>query len=169
MRSLMLAVAFALSFGAPLVGQAPKPAPAAPAPAAPAGDAAKPAPQPLPPADSFTYNPEGRRDPFVSLLAAKTGERRSGHTGPEGLGLAGLGTDEISVRGVLQSPGGYVAMVQGPDNKTYLVRQNDKLFDGVIRAITGQGLVILQDVNDPLSLVKQKEVRKMLHGNEEGK
>ena len=167
MRSLMLAVAFALSFGAPLVGQAPKPAPAAPAPAAPAGDAAKPAP--LPPADSFTYNPEGRRDPFVSLLAAKTGERRSGHTGPEGLGLAGLGTDEISVRGVLQSPGGYVAMVQGPDNKTYLVRQNDKLFDGVIRAITGQGLVILQDVNDPLSLVKQKEVRKMLHGNEEGK
>jgi type IV pilus assembly protein PilP len=169
MRSLMLALAFVLSLGAPLVGQAPKPAPAAPAPAAPAADAAQPAPQPLPPADSFTYNPEGRRDPFVSLLAAKTGERRSGHTGPEGLGLAGLGTDEISVRGVLQSAGGYVAMVQGPDNKTYLVRQNDKLFDGVIKAITAQGLVILQDVNDPLSLVKQKEVRKMLHGNEEGK
>ena len=169
MRSLLLALAFVLSLGAPLVGQAPKPAPAAPTPAAPAGDAAQPAPQPLPPVDSFTYNPEGRRDPFVSLLAAKTGERRSGHTGPEGLGLAGLGTDEISVRGVLQSAGGYVAMVQGPDNKTYLVRQNDKLFDGVIKAITAQGLVILQDVNDPLSMVKQKEVRKMLHGNEEGK
>jgi type IV pilus assembly protein PilP len=169
MRSLMLALAFVLSLGAPLIGQAPKPAPAAPAPAAPAVDAAQPAPQPLPPVDSFTYNPEGRRDPFVSLLTAKTGERRGGHTGPEGLGLAGLGTDEISVRGVLQSAGGYVAMVQGPDNKTYLVRQNDKLFDGVIKAITAQGLVILQDVNDPLSLVKQKEVRKMLHGNEEGK
>ena len=162
MRTLMLALAFVSSVGAPLVAQVPKPAPAAPAPAV---DAA----QPLAPLDSFTYNPEGRRDPFVSLLAAKTGERRSGHTGPEGLGLAGLGTDEISVRGVLQSPGGYVAMVQGPDNKTYLVRQNDKLFDGVIKAITAQGLVILQDVNDPLSLVKQKEVRKMLHGNEEGK
>ena len=39
----------------------------------------------------------------------------------------------------------------------------------MIKAITAQGLVILQDVNDPLSLVKQKEVRKMLHGNEEGK
>ena len=169
MRSLMLALAFVLSLGAPLVGQAPKPAPAAPAPAAPAGDAAQPAPQPLPPVESFTYNPEGRRDPFVSLLAGKTGERRSGHTGPEGQGLAGLGTDEVSVRGVLQSASGYVAMVQGPDNKTYVVRQNDKLFDGVVKAITAQGLVILQDVNDPLSLVKQKEVRKMLHGNEEGK
>jgi hypothetical protein len=63
----------------------------------------------------------------VSLLAAKTGERRGGHTGPEGEGLAGLGTEEISVRGVLQSAGGYVAMVQGPDKRTYLVRQNDKL------------------------------------------
>lgn len=166
MRSLMLALAFVLSLGAPLVGQAPKPAPA---PVASVVDAAQPAPQPLPPVDSFTYNPEGRRDPFVSLLAAKTGERRGGHTGPEGLGLAGLGTDEISVRGVLQSASGYVAMVQGPDNKTYVARQNDKLFDGVIKAITAQGLVILQDVNDPLSLVKQKEVRKMLHGNEEGK
>jgi type IV pilus assembly protein PilP len=168
MRSLMLALAFVLSLGAPLLGQTPKPAPAAPAPAAPAGDTAQPAPQPLPPVDSFTYNPEGRRDPFVSLLAAKTGERR-GHTGPEGEGLAGLGTEEISVRGVLQSTGGYVAMVQGPDKRTYLARQNDKLSDGVIKAITAQGLVILQDVNDPLSLVKQKEVRKMLHGNEEGK
>ncbi len=169
MRSLMLALAFVLSLGAPLLGQAPKPVPAAPAPAAPAGDTAQPAPQPMPPVDSFTYNPEGRRDPFVSLLAAKTGERRGGHTGPEGEGLANLGTEEISVRGVLQSAGGYVAMVQGPDKHTYLVRQNDKLSDGVIKAITAQGLVILQDVNDPLSLVKQKEVRKMLHGNEEGK
>jgi len=165
MRTLMLALAFVSSLGAPLVAQAPKPGPAP----APAVDAAQPAPQPLPPLDSFTYNPEGRRDPFVSLLAARTGERRGGHTGPEGLGLAGLGTDEISVRGVLQSASGYVAMVQGPDNKTYVARQNDKLFDGVIKAITAQGLVILQDVNDPLSLVKQKEVRKMLHGNEEGK
>jgi len=165
MRTLMLALAFVSSLGAPLVAQAPKPGPAP----APAVDAAQPAPQPLPPLDSFTYNPEGRRDPFVSLLAGKTGERRSGHTGPEGQGLAGLGTDEVSVRGVLQSASGYVAMVQGPDNKTYVARQNDKLFDGVIKAITAQGLVILQDVNDPLSLVKQKEVRKMLHGNEEGK
>jgi hypothetical protein len=49
------------------------------------------------------------------------------------------------------------------------VRQNDKLLDGIVKAITAEGLVILQEVNDPLSLVKQKEIRKMLHGNEEGK
>jgi predicted ATPase len=39
----------------------------------------------------------------------------------------------------------------------------------VITRITAQGLVILQEVNDPLSLVKQREVRKNLRSAEEGK
>jgi hypothetical protein len=84
-------------------------------------------------------------------------------------GLSGLTVDEISVRGVVAGRNGYVAMVMGPEKKTYLVRPNDKLLDGTVKAVTAQGLVILQDVNDPLSLVKQKEVRKMLRALEEGK
>jgi hypothetical protein len=64
---------------------------------------------------------------------------------------------------------GFVAMVVGPEKKTYIVRANDKLLDGTVKAVTAQGLVILQEVNDPLSLVKQKEVRKMLRALEEGK
>jgi Tfp pilus assembly protein PilP len=164
MRSLMLALALICWLGAPSLAQMPK----TPAPQAPAPSPAAPAPQAPPAAANFTYNAEGRRDPFVSLVT-KSGERRAGRTGQESEGVSGLAVDELSVRGVLQSTGGYVAMVQGPDKKTFLVRQNDKLFDGVVKAVTAQGLVILQDVNDPLSLVKQKEVRKMLHGNEEGK
>jgi type IV pilus assembly protein PilP len=120
--------------------------------------------------DTYNYNPEGRRDPFVSLLKGGADDRgaRPGATGAEG--LAGLNVDEISVRGVVAGSGGsYLAMVQGPDNKTFIVRANDKLLDGTVKAVTAQGLVILQEVNDPLSLVKQKEVRKMLRGLEEGK
>jgi hypothetical protein len=120
----------------------------------------------LAPADNYTYNPEGRRDPFVSLLRGGSDERAA-RTGVGG--LAGLSADEISVRGVVVGKGGYVAMVAGPDHKTYLVRPNDKLLDGTVKAVTPQGLVILQDVNDPLSLVKQKEIRKMLRALEEGK
>jgi predicted ATPase len=41
------------------------------------------------------------------------------------------------------------------------------LLDGVITQITQQGVVILQEVNDPLSLVKQREVRKNLRSLEE--
>lgn len=128
--------------------------PAAPAAAAPAAG------------DDFTYSPDGRRDPFVSLFARGSERRTSGAPGD---GLASLAVDELSVRGIVQTGRGPVAMVQAPDGRTYLARANDHLLDGTIKTITSEGLVILQEVNDPLSLVKQREVRKLLRGIEEGK
>jgi Tfp pilus assembly protein PilP len=69
---------------------------------------------------------------------------------------------DISVRGVMQSRGALVAMVQGPDNRTYLIHQGDKLADGVIKNVTPQGLVVVQDISDPLSVQNQREVSKLL-------
>jgi len=80
-----------------------------------------------------------------------------------------IAVNELSVRGVLESRGKLVAMVKGPDNKTYIVHQGDRLLDGAIKSITPQGLVIEQEVNDPLSVVKQREVRKLLRGLEDAK
>lgn len=137
------------------------------APVADAPAAEQPADPPPPAAatgEIYTYRPDGRRDPFVSLLA------RGVDTNPEVRNLTGLGaltTAEVSVRGVIELGGDYVAMVQGPDAKTYIVHPNDRLLDGVITRITSQGLIILQEVNDPLSLVKQREVQKNLRAAEE--
>ena len=157
--------------------QAPQPAaPAAPAtapgatPQAPAG---APAAQPAAAeakadaveAQGFTYNPEGRRDPFVSLLRRGVDSSQSKRVA----GLSGLGTAEVSLRGVVLSQGGFVGIVQGVDSKTYIVRTGDKLSDGAVRAITADSMVILQQVNDPLSLEKVHEVRKVLRHTEEGK
>jgi len=147
------------------------PASAAPVTAVPAppADPAKPgAPPVLKPVDNYTYNADGRRDPFLNLLARGQGSGVKGK-GIRKDGLAGLAVDEVSVRGVMQSHGGYVAIVQGTDNKTYLARPSDHLQDGTIRTINAQGLVILQEVTDPLSPVKQKEVRKGLRASDEGK
>jgi Tfp pilus assembly protein PilP len=124
-----------------------------------------PAPLP-PPGEGFTYDPEGRRDPFLNLLAAGADPGLSGNR-PEG--PAGLATAEISVRGVLSSRGALIAMVQGPDNRTHIIRQGDKLLDGTVRAVIPEGLVIVQDVTDPLSLVKQREVRRLLRSLEAAK
>ncbi len=57
---------------------------------------------------------------------------------------------------------GFVGVLQGADQKTYIVRTGDRLFDGTIRTISQNDMVIVQQVNDPLSLEKQREVRKML-------
>jgi Tfp pilus assembly protein PilP len=126
-----------------------------------------PAQPPLPPpGEGFAYDPEGRRDPFLNLLAAGTDTKLSAQR-PEG--IAGLTTAEVSVRGVVSSRGALVAMVQGPDNRTHIVRQGDKLLDGTVKAVTPDGLIIVQDVTDPLSLVKQREVRRLLRSVEAGK
>ena len=158
---------------APAAPAAPAPAqPAAPAPRQPAAPAqpsgAKPgvAPPPPPPAgEPYTYNPDNRRDPFVSLLSRGVEPT----TGKRVEGLSGLTTAELMVKGVLQSRGSYIALVSGPDGKTFTAHVNDRLVDGTIRSITPQGLVIMQEVNDPLSLIKQKEVRKGLRATDDGK
>ena len=137
------------------------PAAAPPAPTAPPSAAATPPAQ-----EAYTYRSEGRRDPFLNLLG----------TGPQGKvtsrrneGPGGLSVGEISVRGVMQSRGALVAMIEGPDKKTFIVHQGDKLLDGTIKSITPQGLVVVQEVNDPLSLIKQREIRKLLRSLEDAK
>lgn len=110
---------------------------------------------------AYAYNPENRRDPFVSLLR----RGRDAIRRPDGKPLAGIGSllvNEIAIKGVLMSGGDRIALVQGVDNKTYLVRANDRLLDGYVRAITADTLILMQDVNDPLSVTKQREVRKSL-------
>ena len=122
----------------------------------------------LPQPENYTYNADGRRDPFVNLIGnGAVGETRAAVHG-EG-GTAALGIAEISVRGIMQSRGALVAMVEGPNKKTYIVHPGDKLLDGMIKTITPQGLIVIQEVNDPLSLVKQREVSKLLRSLEGGK
>jgi Tfp pilus assembly protein PilP len=143
--------------------------PATPATATPAATApATAAPAAQPPAsapEAYTYDADGRRDPFVSLVARGVEPT----TGKKTDGLGSLTTAELMVKGVMQSRNSYIALVSGPDGKTYQAHVNDRLVDGTIRSVTPQGLVIVQDVNDPLSLVKQREVRKGLRASEDGK
>jgi Tfp pilus assembly protein PilP len=119
-----------------------------------------------PPAENYTYRADGRRDPFQTLIGTGSDTEL---TSRRGEGPGGMALGEISVRGIMQSRGSLVAMIQGPDTKTYIVHQGDKLLDGTIKTITPQGLIVIQEVNDPLSLVKQREVRKLLRSLEDAK
>ena len=160
MKTVVMAAVFVAATGLVCAQGAPAVQPANPASPQPPVTATPP-----PAAEAYTYDPAGRRDPFVSLLSR--GLETS--TGKKLTGLAGLPTAELMLRGVIQSRNSYVALVSGPDGKTYSARVNDRLLDGIIRSVTPQGIVIMQDVNDPLSLVKQREVRKGLRTAEDGK
>lgn len=138
-------------------GQTPAPAPA-PKQAPPAEQG------PVPP-PNYSYSPDGRRDPFLSLFNRGTDAAgRGGRGAARPPGIAGIMVDEIVVRGIVQTRGGWVAMIGAPDGKTYSLRAGDRLMDGSVRAINAQMVILLQEVNDPLSLEKQREVRKHLRG-----
>jgi type IV pilus assembly protein PilO len=149
-----VATTFVLLETAKLAAPAASPQPAVPATA-----------NPSPAAEVHTYDPAARRDPFVSLLS----RGMEPAAGKKLTKLAGLTTSQAMLRGVIQSRNSYVALLSGPDGKTFSARVNDRLLDGVIRSVTLQGIVIVQEVNDPLSLVKQREVRKGLRTAEDGK
>jgi len=144
--------------------QAPPAKAAAPAPAAQA-----PADNLPSPPENYTYTPGGRRDPFMALTR-KTGQVLDVTASGRRTGAAGLLVDELTVKGIVLSNGTYVAMVSGPGtSQTFSVRAGSRLLDGTVQSITPRAVVILQQVSDPLSLQKQREVRKLLRTQEEGK
>jgi|GEM_PF-346232 len=145
------------------------------APSTGAGQAAqKPAEQPPPagqaapppqggsaaPGGGYSYDPAGRRDPFISLIG------RGGDAPAPGVraqGLAGMLIGEVTVKGVMRTTrGDFVALLQAPDSRTYIAHSGDKVMDGAVKTITAAEVVFTQDVTDPLSLVKQREVRKTI-------
>jgi Tfp pilus assembly protein PilP len=132
--------------------QQPAAKPAAPAASQPAPAQDKPV---VPP--GYAYEPAGRRDPFISLVGRGDESRPTTQRPP---GLSGLLIGEVTVKGVIRDRTGFMAMLQAPDNKTYTVRVGDKLLDGSVKSINQDKVVFSQDVTDPLSLVKQREVLK---------
>jgi Tfp pilus assembly protein PilP len=154
-----------------------KPSPQAAAPKAGSRGAGAPKPQEATAAaeqliepTGFDYKPEGRRDPFVSLVrripGGRGGRGAAASVVSRAAGVGGLAIDEVTLRGTIRGREGFVAMIQGADQKTYIVRPGDRLSDGTIRTITQSDMVVVQQVNDPLSLEKQREVRKVLRQTE---
>jgi Tfp pilus assembly protein PilP len=148
-----------------LLGWAAPSVPAQSGPAQPQPGAAQAPPKPEP-AAPFAYTSEGRRDPFISLIGKGSDPKTQG-TRPAG--VPGLLINEVSVKGIVHNSSGYVALIQGADNKTYIVKPGDRLLDGTVKSVIQDAVVFSQDVSDPLSLVKQKEIRKPLRSAEGGR
>ncbi len=108
--------------------------------------------------ETYRYDPQGRRDPFQSLVGPVP-KLQPGQRPP---GAAGFLIDEMKLQGVVQTKQGPVGMVGGPDNKGYLLRVGDKVLDGEVIRITPSSVVFRQEVNDPTRIERYREVVKDL-------
>lgn len=113
--------------------------------------------------DSYHYDAQGRRDPFQSLIGPAP--KLQGGQRPEG--PPGFLIDEIKIQGVVKTrQQGLVAMINGPNNKSYLVKIGDKVLDGEIIRITPNSIVFRQEVNDPTRIERFREVVKEIVSSE---
>jgi hypothetical protein len=123
----------------------------------------------------YSYNSQGRRDPFVSLQRRLEPEKGPG-TRPRG--MEGFLIQEVALKGIVKTSGGglgiaknpgYIAIFQGPTGNSYFVTTGQRLYDGVITAVDASSVTFRQDVTDPLSPVKSRDVRKSLYASEEAR
>ncbi len=116
----------------------------------------------------YVYLPEGRRDPFLSILKEAGGE--SGKKAEE-LHLPPLqrvSVAELSVIGIIWGGFGYTAMVQTSDGKGYTVQRGTRIGNnnGVVSAITEKAVIVEERFTDIYGKKQVREYAKPLHAKE---
>jgi hypothetical protein len=152
---VLMAAAIAAVAQAPAAAPAPKPPPAVPQ----TGEAMLEQEESALAGRSYAYDPAGRRDPFRSLLVRP--ENRAAGSRPPG--IAGVSVDDILLQGIWKTQAGYVAQIRGTDNKSYLLRPGDLLWDGEVTRIGPNEVTFRQNLNDPQSVKPFRDVTKQLN------
>ncbi|MBP9946583.1 MAG: pilus assembly protein PilP [Vicinamibacteria bacterium] len=117
------------------------------------------------PRNGYIYNAAGRRDPFVSLARPVANDGDANR--PRRPGIEGFLLQETSLKGVVKTVDGWIAVLEGPDRKGYFVRIGQRLHDGVVTTIDATGLSFRQEITDPLSPAKSRDVRRLLNSAQE--
>ena len=102
----------------------------------------------------------GHRDPFQSLLNVS---KSAGANLPPG--KAGLVIASIRVDGAIKSQSGMIAVVSNPEQRTYFVREGDRLYDGEVEKINLDGVVFRESTKDAFGKPVEREVTKRLYAS----
>jgi Tfp pilus assembly protein PilP len=111
------------------------------------------------------YDAGGRRDPFRSLIVPKPGPvapRVTTATSRPGAGLAGIAVSDVQLKGVIRSGANFVAILEGPDGRTFMAKRLDRLVNGVVKGIEHDAVVFTERIEDASGAVRQRDVRKAL-------
>lgn len=118
----------------------------------------------LEPASVQSYDPAGRRDPFVPVLQ----QLGLGPIDPTLPPLQRVGLTEMNLIAVVWGAYGNTAMVQTPDGNGYTVRRGTRIGpnNGVVSAVTEKGIVVQERFTDVYGSKQEREYVKLLHPKE---
>lgn len=99
--------------------------------------------------ETYVYNPEGRRDPFLSIITAAKKAREQKR--PKGLlPLEDYDISQFSLVAIIWSKDTYRALVGLPDGKYYTVMEGASLglHDGKVARITQDSVTVREYIRD---------------------
>ncbi|THJ25507.1 MAG: hypothetical protein CAF45_000265 [Nitrospira sp. CG24E] len=118
----------------------------------------------LEPMTARSYDPSGRRDPFVPVLQ----QLGIGAIDPSLPPLQRVGLTEMNLIAVVWGAYGNTAMVQTPDGNGYSVRRGTRIGpnNGVVSAVSEKGIVVQERFTDVYGNKQEREYVKLLHPKE---
>ena len=99
----------------------------------------------------------GKRDPFLSPLAAAAARGAAANCTT---GKRCLVVDQIVLKGIVQMKNGNLALVENGAKRPYVLHESDSLFNGTVVKITGDTMILREDGSDVLGRPVSKEVIK---------
>jgi hypothetical protein len=103
-----------------------------------------------------------RRDPFLPLINDKKEAGIAEHLPP---GKAGLVITTVRVDGAVRSEEGMIAVVSNADQRTYFVREGDRLYDGQVEKIGLDGVTFRQNSKDAFGKPVERVVTKRIYAS----
>ncbi|MCX8159663.1 MAG: hypothetical protein N3G18_01870 [Candidatus Saccharicenans sp.] len=107
-----------------------------------------------------SYNPGGRRDPFIDLIGKGKGGSKT--TVAEGQ----LTIDNATLVGIVKTSKGYVAIVSGPQEFPYFLKIGDRLADGYVYSISEAQVVFRKTHERGIPLMRPRDVVKEINPEE---
>ncbi|HUR36802.1 MAG TPA: hypothetical protein VM009_03230, partial [Terriglobales bacterium] len=98
-----------------------------------------------------------RRDPFINPVKMRT-ERLEGPACTTGSRC--LVADQVTLKGVVKTQQGMIAMVENTTKKQYNLREKDPIYNGFVLKITGDSVVFKENTTDNSGRPVTREVVK---------
>ncbi len=110
--------------------------------------------QTVAPPSGFSYNPEGRRDPFKDLLKGRDMREKTA------TGEVQVFIDDLILFGIVENNKIYTAMIGMPQGFPMFVKVGDKFTDGYVLSISESQVVLRKTHERGIPLIRPRDVIK---------
>jgi hypothetical protein len=111
------------------------------------------------------YKPNNRSDPFLNPLLLSKNSNKDDEEVSKGLpppGIAGTYIAQLAFEGTSFRDDRPLAIVRGADNRAYFLKEGDRLFDGYLKTIQTDSIILVRETKLRSGKILTQDVTKRL-------